>query len=122
MIKYTDYLKIGRVTLVSDTQGGQTESWDMVSDLSDVLLKCKIRQLSADEIIINNKMAVKATHRVYCSDISLSDTRINAKDRLCVKPFGENQSDVYEVSNIDVRRSLETGENKHLQVDCLRII
>lgn len=64
-----------------DTGGAINEDADL--DLTNWTIyygnfPAHIRQLTANEIVINEKREVKATHRMYCN----SSLSINAKDRI----------------------------------------
>lgn len=113
-MKYPDTLKVRRKTVVSDGHGGFTPTWSTVPALSDVM--CRIRQLRAEEMIINDKMSVDSSHRVYCSDISVSES-----DLLWITERTAVISDVYDIETIDKRRHVGSGNFHHLQIDVKKV-
>lgn len=108
-------MRVRRKTTISDGMGGLTPTWATVGTLSDV--RCRIRQLKADEMIINDRMSTEETDILYCSDIS-----ILASDVLWVTKRGETISDVFEVKTMDQRRNVATGNKKHMQIKVKRIL
>lgn len=114
MIKYTDLLKVQRKTLISDGMGGFTPTWSIVGTMSDVV--CRIRQLKAAEMLINDKMSVDSTHRVYCSDIG-----VTSSDLLLVTERTSATSDVYDIETIDKRTEVGSGNFHHLEMDVKKV-
>lgn len=108
-MQFPDTFKVRRYTQVSDGQGGMTRSY--VTDFSDV---CLIRQLGADELVINQKLSVRSEHRLYCpyhnSDVTVSDI-------LWVTKANETLSDVFEIERVDQRRQMGTGQKAQIQID-----
>jgi len=111
---YPHKLMVYRKTEVSDGIGGVTETYSLTAGLSDV--SCNMRQLRAEEKIINDKMAIEATHRVHCSNIS-----ITVSDQIFITPYGTTVSDLYDVQTLNIKRELGSGTVHHLEID-IRVI
>ena len=105
---YPDSLKIRRKSVTSDGQGGQTETW--TTSLSDV--DCLMRQLSAEETILNEKLSKISSHRLYCSDID-----VTISDILWVTKVSETLSEMFEIESLDQRREMGTGYKKHMEIN-----
>lgn len=109
-MNYPHNLAVSRKTVVSDGLGGFDETFSIVGALSDVM--CHIRQLKADELIVNDKMGVIASHRVYCSGIS-----ITTSDQIFVTLYGTTISDLYDVQTINKKVELGSGTPHHFEID-----
>jgi len=83
-----------------------------LEDLGPRVVSCNMRQLNAEEKIINDKMSIEATHRVYCSEIGIS-----VSDQMYITKYGSTASDLYDVKSLDKRRELGTGRIHHLEID-----
>ena len=105
---YPDSLKVIRKTVISDGQGGQTETW--ASSLSEI--DCYMRQLSAQETILNEKLSKISTHRLYCSDIN-----VTISDILYVTKLGETLSEIFEIESVEQKREMGSGYKRHMEVN-----
>ena len=105
---YPHSMIVRRKTVVSDGIGGQTETWAVAHSG----LLCQVRQLSAEEIMINQKASKNTTCRIYCSDIN-----VTISDMIEVTLLSETISDLYAIESLDLRRDISTGEKIHYQID-----
>jgi len=109
-MQYPHRLAVNRKTVASDGLGGFTEEFSSVGALSDVI--CHIRQLKAEELIITDKMGIQATHRVFCSNIS-----VTTSDLIWVTLYSETRSDLYDVQTINRITEIGSGTLHHLELD-----
>jgi len=107
---YPHRLDVYQRSAISDGIGGFTETFSLNIQLSDV--QCNMRILKAEELIINDKMSVEATHRVFCSDISITTSDIIHITRYC-----QTNSEVFDVKTVVEKHELGSGRLHHLEID-----
>ena len=67
-LPYNIVFSVESYTATADGLGGQTETWSTVSGLGTV--SGRMRLLSANEIIQNEKRGYNSSHRFYCAYVS----------------------------------------------------
>jgi len=107
---YPHRLDVYQRSAVSDGIGGFTETWSMNVQVSDV--QCHMRILKAEELIINQKMSVQASHRVFCSDIT-----VTTSDQIYITLYNQTTSDLYDVQTVVEKHELGSGRLHHLELD-----
>jgi len=113
---YPHRLDVYRKSSVADDIGGYTETYSMDVEASDT--KCNMRLLNAEELIINDKMSIEATHRIFpVSGGQLSGISVSPSDQVYVTYYNEIVSDLYEVKTVTKRHELGSGRLHHLEID-----
>ena len=88
----------------SDSMGGESETWSNVTALTNI--NARMRLLSGDEIIENDKRGFKSSHRAYCD----YNSSITKSLRVVYN------SEYYTIKFIDNPHN----ENEFLQIDVLK--
>lgn len=104
MIPATCKVIVERVSISDDGMGGQTESWSQLDEFQG-----HIRQLSAEEKEINERLSVKSSHRLYCGGHDIKE-----KDRILADGKTFNVVGV----NAKINRR---GQSRFLNVDMERL-
>ena len=113
---YPHRLDVYRKSSVSDGLGGYTETFSMDVEASDT--KCNMRLLKAEELIINDKMSIEATHRIFpVPGGQLSGISVSVSDQVYVTYYDEIVSDLYDVKTVTRKHELGSGRLHHFELD-----
>lgn len=97
---YGEGFKIKRQSLQDDGGGVSVPVFTDVMDVSG-----RLRPLTGNEILANERIGLRTTHRFYCDVISVIPT-----DRI----YDSNSSSSYDIKFIKNPMSM----NHHLEIDC----
>ncbi|KKN30432.1 hypothetical protein LCGC14_0834110 [marine sediment metagenome] len=110
-MRLRDIFSVMRSSVVSDGIGGFSET--LVVGRSDVA--GYLRQLTGEELVIFAQKNKRTTHKLYCSDIS-----ITISDVVQIRQYGDPSRTEYEIESIDQRRNLGSGHKRLMHIELYR--